>query len=292
MTITELEAQRRTIVTPSGPVSCIDAGDGPVALFVHGVGTNALLWRHVIDMLAGERRCVAIDLPLHGRTPAAPDQDFSFNALASVLEAFCAAADLDAVDLVANDTGGAVAQVFAARHPERLRSLCLTNCETHDNVPPEAAKPLIDAAASGAIAAGAEALLADLEATRELLFGPGYEDVGRLQLDVLSSFLDPVLGTAERAHQLERLLLSLRPDDLLAAQQDLSRLTVPTLIVWATGDVFFELSWAYWLKDLIPGATGVVEIEGARLFFPDERPGELVSPLRDHWRSLRRQPPG
>jgi pimeloyl-ACP methyl ester carboxylesterase len=281
--MTELETHRRTITTPDGPVSCIDVGEGPVALFVHGVGTNALLWRHVIDMLADERRCVALDLPLHGCTPAAPDQDFSFGTMAAVVEQFCAAADLGAVDLVAHDTGGAIAQVFAATHPERLRSLCLTNCETHDNVPPEAVKSMIDAAASGALVAGAPALLADLETTRELLFGAGYEAVGNLQLDVLHSFLDPVLGTPGRAHQLARLLLSLRPDDLLAAEHGLSRLTVPTLIVWATDDVFFELSWAYWLQDLIPGTTGVVEIEGARLFFPYERPGDLVGPLRDHW---------
>ncbi|MFZ0002557.1 MAG: hypothetical protein WAK76_23935, partial [Trebonia sp.] len=39
----------------------------------------------------------------------------------------------------------------------------------------------------------------------------------------------------------------------------------------------------YWLKDLIPGATDVVEIEGGRLFFPDERSEELVRSLRQHW---------
>ena len=71
MTIIELEAHRHTITTPQGPVSCIDVGSGPVALFVHGLGTNALLWRHVIRAFADDRRCVAIDLPLHGRTPVA-----------------------------------------------------------------------------------------------------------------------------------------------------------------------------------------------------------------------------
>jgi pimeloyl-ACP methyl ester carboxylesterase len=84
MTIIELEAHRRTITTPHGPVSCIDVGSGPVALFVHGLGTNALLWRHVIRAFADDRRCVAIDLPLHGRTPAAAGQDFSLSALAEV----------------------------------------------------------------------------------------------------------------------------------------------------------------------------------------------------------------
>jgi pimeloyl-ACP methyl ester carboxylesterase len=99
-------------------------------------------------------------------------------------------------------------------------------------------------------------------------------------------FLRPVIGTPERARQFEQLLVSLRPDDLLAVEPELSRLEVPTLIVWGTADSFFELSWAYWLKDLIPGATDVVEIEGGRLFFPDERSTELVSSLRQHWATL------
>lgn len=283
MTIIELEAHRRTVTTPQGPVSCIDVGSGPVALFVHGLGTNALLWRHVIQAFADDRRCVAIDLPLHGRTPAAAGQDFSLSALAEVVEGVCETAGLRSVDLVAHDTGGAVAQVFAARHSRRLRSLCLTNCETHDNVPPEAFKPTADLAASGALAAGAEALLADPEAARALVFGSGYEDVTRLDLELLRSFLDPVLGTPERARQFERFILSLRPDDLLAAEPQLARLTVPTLIVWATQDVFFDLSWAYRLKSLIPGASEVIEIGGGRLFFPEERPADLIGALRKHW---------
>jgi pimeloyl-ACP methyl ester carboxylesterase len=227
VTIIELEAHRRTVTTPQGPVSCIHVGSGPVALFVHGLGTNALLWRHVIRAFAGERRCVAIDLPLHGRTPAAAGQDFSLGALAEVVEGVCQAAGLRSVGLVAHDTGGAVSQVFAARHGDRLRSLCLTNCDAHDNVPPEAFRPTVDLAASGALAAGAAALLADPEAARALVFGSGYEDVTRLDLELARSFLDPVLGTPERARQFERFILSLRPDDLLAAEPRLAQLTVP-----------------------------------------------------------------
>ena len=45
----------------------------------------------------------------------------------------------------------------------------------------------------------------------------------------------------------------------------------PDPIVLVTGDMFVRPKWAYWLRDTIPGATEVVEIKGARLFFPDER---------------------
>jgi hypothetical protein len=48
----------------------------------------------------------------------------------------------------------------------------------------------------------------------------------------------------------------------------------------------FELRWAYWLRDTIPGVTEVVELEGAKLFFPDERGAELASHLRRHWSAL------
>jgi pimeloyl-ACP methyl ester carboxylesterase len=79
------------------------------------------------------------------------------------------------------------------------------------------------------------------------------------------------------------LLTSLHARDLLAIEPALARLQVPTLIVWGTSDVFFRRKWAYWLRDTIPGATDVVEIDGARLFFPDERATELTAALRRHW---------
>ena len=91
--IAGFDAHRHTIDTRLGPVSYVDVGEGPAALFVHGVATNAYLWRGVIDGVRDVRRCIAPDLPLHGRTPAAPDQDFSVGGLADVVVAL-----LDALD--------------------------------------------------------------------------------------------------------------------------------------------------------------------------------------------------
>src|SRR6185312_5917346 len=111
----------------------------------------------------------------------------------------------------------------------------------------------------------------------------GYQDVGKLSDDVARAWLQPVLGTTEAARQFQRLLLSLHARDLLAVEPALARLQVPTLIVWGTGDRAFRTKWAYWLRDTIPGAREVVEIDGGRLFFPDERAGELTAALRRHW---------
>jgi pimeloyl-ACP methyl ester carboxylesterase len=129
-------AEKKRVATSAGEIAYVDRGAGPVALFVHGVFLNSYLWRHVIDRVAGVRRCLAVDLLSHGDSPSRPDQDISFRGQAAMLEAFCGALGLDEVDLVANDSGGAIAQIFAARHPERIRTLTLTNCDVHDNYPP------------------------------------------------------------------------------------------------------------------------------------------------------------
>ncbi|MEY2517182.1 MAG: hypothetical protein QOJ89_4540 [bacterium] len=103
-------------------------------MFVHGLATSAYLWRNGIAQLADQRRCLAVDLPLHSRRPGTAVQDFSLPGLARFslpglarfIEDFCAALELPAVELVANDSGGAIAQVFAALHPDRVASLTLT----------------------------------------------------------------------------------------------------------------------------------------------------------------------
>jgi pimeloyl-ACP methyl ester carboxylesterase len=280
-----LDEHRSEVRTRSGPASYIDTGGpGGPALFVHGLATSSYLWRHVIEQLAGQRRCVAVDLPLHGQTPAAADQDFSLPGLARFVADFCDALKLTGVDLVANDTGGAISQAFAAGHPERLHTLTLTNCEAHNNLPPKALAPLVLLSRTGLWARIApKLLLRDISRGRKRMYGAGYQDIANLPVDIARAWLEPLFGTAESARQNDRILPSLHARDLLAIEPALARLQVPTLVVWGTGDMFFPRKWAYWLRDTIPGADKVVEIDGARIFFPDERAGELTAALRRHW---------
>jgi len=278
-----LDKYRSQVDTRSGPASYIDTGGpGRPVLFVHGVGSSSYLWRNVIGQLDGQRRCVAFDLPLHGGTPAAAGQDFSLPGLARFLADCCEALELADIDLVANDTGGAISQVFAVGRPERLHTLTLTNCEAHDNVPPKALLPMVLLARLGLLARITPRMVRDIPRARKRAFGSVYQDIANLPEDIARVWLEP-MATAESARQGQRLLTSLHARDLLAIEPGLARLQVPTLIVWGTGDRAFRLKWAYWLRDTIPGATDVVEVDGARLFFPDERAAELTAALRRHW---------
>jgi hypothetical protein len=48
---------RKTVSTPSGVISYVEHGAGPVALFIHGALLNGHLGRHQLQALADARRC-------------------------------------------------------------------------------------------------------------------------------------------------------------------------------------------------------------------------------------------
>src|ERR1700723_529234 len=120
-------SSKHSIQTASGRISYVEQGTGPVALFVHGVLLNAHLWRHQLADLSDIRRSIAVDLLAHGDTEIAPGQDVSVTANAKMLKEFLDALKIDQVDLVGNDSGGGISQIFAALYPERVRSFTLTN---------------------------------------------------------------------------------------------------------------------------------------------------------------------
>jgi pimeloyl-ACP methyl ester carboxylesterase len=108
----EFFAGQCQVDTPSGSVSYVERGSGPVALFVHGVLLNGYLWRHQLAQLGDLRRCIAVDLMAHGSTEISATQDVSATANAHMLAQFLDALKIDQVDLVGNDSGGGICQIF------------------------------------------------------------------------------------------------------------------------------------------------------------------------------------
>jgi pimeloyl-ACP methyl ester carboxylesterase len=274
----------RSIETPSGRISYAEAGSGPVALFVHGVVLNKHLWRHQLSGLSGIRRCIAVDLLAHGDTEIEPNQDVSVTANANMLREALDALGIDQVDLVGNDSGGGIAQIFAALNPNRVRSLTLTDCDTHDNWPPEAFKPFVEMVAAGGLSKMLNAMLADKSIYRSLgALGPAYERPETVTDEDIEIYLRPHLRSEQRTRDLERFVGAFDHKHTLAIEPQLRRLKAPTLIVWGTDDVYFPVKWAHWLAEAIPGAKPPVELPGARIFFPEERAEAFNQLLRGHW---------
>ena len=280
MDVSTFISHRRTLDTPDGAIAYTEWGTGPAAVFVHGLTASGAQWREVIEPLSDATRCIAVDLPGHGGTVPRPDP--SVTATAQMVVDLCHGLALDQIDLVGLDTGGAIAQLVAARHPELLRSLALTNCDTEGNFPPPGLAPVVELARQGMVAATLPPLAADLVAARSSVLAESYEHPELLTDEVLREYLVPLGADIERARYLERILAAFDPAEMKGVNDRLGGLSVPTLVVWSRGQTVFGIESARRLSELIPGARGVTEVEG-KLFYPEERPAGLVEALRHHW---------
>jgi pimeloyl-ACP methyl ester carboxylesterase len=121
-----------------------DLGTGESTIvFVHGLFTNGTLWRQVVPLLTDRFRCVVPDWPLGAHTtPLAPHADASPRGIARMIADFLERLDLRDVTLVANDTGGAIAQLLVVEHPDRIARLVLTPCDAFENFLPAMFRPL------------------------------------------------------------------------------------------------------------------------------------------------------
>lgn len=287
-----LEENRHSVNTDHGRLSYLDIGTGPVVVFVHGVLTNSLLWRNVVTAAAATgRRCIALDLPGHGHTsvPAA-HVDVTLSGLAELVVAFLDGIGIDQFDLVANDTGGSVAQIMAAGHPHRIRTLALTNCDTEGHVPPKLFKPVVALARPSLMAAIGPRFFARPAVLRTLL-GAGYRKPGRLPDDIVESYGRPVFGTAESSRFLSKMLRAMDTRDLEAARAGLAAFSKPTLIAWGLGDYFFPLKYGQRLAELFGGPVTFETVPDAKLYFPDEDADRLLPLLYRHWDSVGQREP-
>jgi pimeloyl-ACP methyl ester carboxylesterase len=291
--VATFHARRRFADVASGRIAYVEQGQGSPALFVGGVPLNGYHWRHILVRVGHRRRCIALDLMGLGYTEIAPAQDVSFAAQARMIGEFLDALGLERVDLIANDSGGAIAQIFAARNPHRLASLVLTNCDVHDGWPPPQVLPVIEHARNGTLAPIFRPMVERPDLTRarhargELVpLFRCYADPSVLTDDVIRLYLAPLLATPQRIDAFARYFLGFDNAATVAVHDGLKALQAPTLIVWGLDDIFFDVKWAYWLKDTIPGAHRVVEVPDARLFFPEDRPDALAVPLLRFWEEL------
>jgi pimeloyl-ACP methyl ester carboxylesterase len=268
--------QNETVQLPQGAIRYRDTGEGEPILFVHGALVDGRLWSRVTPRLEGEFRCVVPDLPLGAhRPPMNPDADLTPTGLARLLDGFAEAIGLGPVTLVGNDTGGALSQLVATNHGERVAGLVLTNCDTHDRFPPPPFHlfKYVAQIPGGLWAMGqpfrSRALMRRVIGT---LAGDPIPD------DILDAWAQPSLQDAAVRRDLGKLLKSMSPTYTLEAAERLRSFERPALLAWAPKDPFFKLSYAERLAREIPDCR-LELVEGSRTFVPWDRPERLAELL-------------
>jgi pimeloyl-ACP methyl ester carboxylesterase len=280
------QGARRYAATRFGNIAYVERGSGPTALFLHGFPLNGFQWRGALDRLSPYRRCIAPDFLGMGYTQVADGQSCAPEAQVDMLLALLDALSVSSVDVVANDSGGTVAQLLVARRRDRVRTLLLTNCDTEHDSPPPALLPVIQLAKEGRFV---DEWLGRWHADRTLarssegIGGMCYADPAQPTDEAIDTYFGPLLSTQQRTDNAHAYAVALERNALAGIGPELRRCKVPTRIVWGMGDTIFSTKSPGRLDHDFGHSRGVRLLKGSKLFWPEERPDVIAEEAQRLW---------
>jgi pimeloyl-ACP methyl ester carboxylesterase len=255
-----------------------DEGSGRPVVLIHGVLVDGTVWERLVPQLAATVRVIVPDLPLGShRSPMKADADLSPRGLAALIAELLERLELGDVTLVGNDTGGALCQLVAAYHSERIGRLALTNCDSFENFPPPSFAFAVRALKLPGVVA-TFALLGRLRPMRSATMSLMPLTREAIPDRLVESWVAPLRNRGVR-RDLVRVLRGISNDATLEAAKRLPGFDRPALIVWGMRDRFFPFSDAERLAAAIPNAR-LEQIADARTFVQldaPERLGELIA---------------
>jgi pimeloyl-ACP methyl ester carboxylesterase len=238
------------VVTPP-PWVASGPADAPAIVFLHGTRMTRAQWYPQLRRLAGRYRCVAVDLPGHGRRAAEP---FTIEAaVAAVEEAIATEVPAGRAVIVGLSLGGYMAIEVAAARPDLVAGLVLAGCSAEAVGP--TARPF--------------GLLAAL---MERLPRPAFDRLNRWFFEVRfrRSIAAPIIEGGfwpEGGASAVRLLIGRR------YLERLGRLWTPVLVVNGSLDPVFAPQGEYWAAScrsgrhvLLPHATHLSSLDRPTTF--------------------------
>ncbi|MGC2277361.1 MAG: alpha/beta fold hydrolase [Candidatus Binatus sp.] len=286
MNASEFQSSRKFVQTAFGRIAYVERGNGPVALFAHALPLCGYQWRYALDEVSSMRTCVAPDLMGLGYSEIPARQDISYESQARMLAALLDARSIKQVDLIGNDTGGGVSQIFLALYPERVRSLTLTNCEVHDLWPNAMLQQFYAALKAGLVGEALKNVTRDPSSAAQL--AATYENPESLTKEALEVYFGPFVDSEQRREQLKGFSEAERNrDQLVAAAKGLRTSQIPAQVLWGDADTAFDTPASIdWLNRNLGGLRNVTTIPRAKLFWPEEHPRLLTVLLKEFWSGL------
>src|SRR5919204_3464402 len=270
----------REVELSAGTIEYEDTGgSGPTVVLLHGLVMNASVWRHVVEDLRADHRCIVPTLPLGGhRRPMRPDADLSLRGHGRLVGELLERLDVRDVTLVQNDHGAAMA--LAGERPERVARLVLSSCEAFDNYPP--GLPGKAVALASRIPGGLNAAMQPMR-LRPLRRSPlafGWMSKRPIPHEVTDDWLRPILNDRAIRRDLVKYARRARKRHIVEVTEGLRAFDRPALVVWAAEDRVMPPEHGRRLAELLPNAR-LVEIADSRTLIPLDQPAALARAVRE-----------
>ena len=101
-------------------------GDGPPALFLHGLGSSVRDWEFQVPAFAKQYRVITVDMRGHGQSDKPPGP-YSIAQFGDDVAALIRALEIAPVHVVGLSMGGMIAFQLGVDYPELIRSLVIVN---------------------------------------------------------------------------------------------------------------------------------------------------------------------
>ncbi|MDP7628368.1 MAG: alpha/beta hydrolase [SAR202 cluster bacterium] len=251
------------MVLPQGGIQYYDVGVGPPILFVHGFMTNSNLWRKMIPALASQFRCITPDWPLGSHTKPMPTEaDLSPTGLVNLIIDFLDEIGISTVTLVGIDLGGAICQMVAAEHADRISRLVL--------LPSGTFSPLVfhylKAASGGAI----------IRSERRLPAAFGWATKRPIAPVISNTYVDPLTSVEGVQRDTLKVISGLASVDSEDLADKTKNYKAPVLIAWPPEDRLYPFQRALDLSRALPNAN-LISIEDSYTYIPEDQPEQLTS---------------
>ncbi len=113
--------------TPYGDMHYVDEGAGDPIVFVPGNPSWSFESREMIKALSGKYRCIAVDHIGFGLSDKPSDFSYLPQDQARNLDALLESLHLERITIVVGDWGGPIGLSYAIHHPEKIKSVVVTN---------------------------------------------------------------------------------------------------------------------------------------------------------------------
>jgi haloalkane dehalogenase len=271
--------ESRFVAIDGHTVHYVNEGSGPTLLLLHGNPTWSFVYRDVIRALGDEFRCIALDYPRFGLSPARPSYRFLPEEHTQVVTAFVDALDLSGVTLVAHDwathrprhRGAATGRVRGSGAGQHL------GLARHGRPPLRGRLPPDGRTAGTPADQSVEPAAQRPDPRRHRLRKPTAAEMAHYRQALATAGRRDASAVLPRRITASRSFLA----EVEAGLADLALL--PALIVWGNADFAFGAKERQRWEQIFADDQTVI-VEGAGYFVQSDAPDRFAAAIRD-WRA-------
>ncbi len=238
-------------------------------VLLHGTSSSLFTWEACAKEWTNDHRVIRMDLPGFAITGPGPEQDYSIKNYVAFLDHFLQTLNVKQCYLAGNSLGGLIAFQYAATHPDKVKKVILID---------PAGYPVKNAKGSLAFTLGKIPVLKHILTviTPLSIVRKSLEDVYGNKSLISDELVEQYRDMACREGNRHALLIRLK-NDQHGDTTLVSKLTMPTLVIWGSLDQLIPVDNAYKFQRDLPVDTLVV-LEGVG-HVPMEETPNLVIPL-------------